>query len=828
MNISYKWLKDYLNFDLTPEQLGDALTSIGLETGTIERVESIRGGLRGLVIGKVLTCVEHPDSDHLHITTVDLGDGQPTQIVCGAPNVAAGQTVVVATVGTTLYDGDKEFKIKKGKIRGVESLGMICAEDEIGVGTSHDGIIVLPDGCAATGTPAAEYYQLSDDFILEVDLTPNRIDAASHYGVARDLAAYLDCRLGAEAPKLTRPSVESFHSENPSGKAVKVTVEAPEACTRYCGITVDGIKVAESPEWLRDRLNAIGIRPINNVVDITNFILPAIGQPRHAFDRAHIAGDEVIVKKVEPRKFVTLDGVERTLDPSDLMICNAEEPMCIAGVFGGLDSGVTESTTSVFIESACFNPTSVRRTARRHGLSTDASFRYERGVDPNGCMYALKLAALLIKEVAGGTITGEAIDIYPSPVAPYPVELSYNAITRLLGQAIPAETVDTILRSLEIEITGRTDADGGTMQLAVPTYRVDVQRPCDVIEDILRIYGYNNIAIPTAIHASLSFKSDVDAADDLRHIVADMLSGAGWQEILNNSLTAKSYFEGLATYPAENCVELLNPLSQDLNVMRQTLLFGGLESLAHNINRRSPDLAFYEFGNVYSRNPEAESTAEAPLKPFREGARLALWLTGDLRQASWLRPAEESSFFDLKATVANILGRIGLNPGEIVVKAAEAGDIYSSALIIETRNGKQLGTAGILCQDILRRADIKVPVYYAELDWSALAAMASRRATTFTPLPKAMAVKRDLSLLIDQAVTMADIDRIVRSSDRKLLRDVALFDVYEGKNLPAGKKSYAITITLRDDEKTLNDKAVDAVMNKVIANLKKQLGAELR
>ena len=534
------------------------------------------------------------------------------------------------------------------------------------------------------------------------------------------------------------------------------------------------------------------------------------------------------MKKVEPRKFVTLDGVERTLDPSDLMICNAEEPMCIAGVFGGLNSGVTESTTSLFIESACFNPTSVRRTARRHGLSTDASFRYERGVDPNGCMYALKLAALLIKEVAGGTITGEAIDIYPSPVAPYPVELSYDAITRLLGQAIPAETVDTILRSLEIEITGRTDADGGTMQLAVPTYRVDVQRPCDVIEDILRIYGYNNIAIPTAIHASLSFKSDVDAADDLRHIVADMLSGAGWQEILNNSLTAKSYFEGLATYPAENCVELLNPLSQDLNVMRQTLLFGGLESLAHNINRRSPDLAFYEFGNVYSRNPEAESTAEAPLKPFREGARLALWLTGDLRQASWLRPAEESSFFDLKATVANILGRIGLNPGEIVVKAAEAGDIYSSALVIETRNGKQLGTAGILCQDILRRADIKVPVYYAELDWSALAAMASRRATTFTPLPKAMAVKRDLSLLIDEAVTMADIDRIVRSSDRKLLRDVALFDVYEGKNLPAGKKSYAITITLRDDEKTLNDKAVDAVMNKVIANLKKQLGAELR
>lgn len=828
MNISYKWLKEYLNFDLTPEQLGDALTSIGLETGTIERVESIRGGLRGLVIGKVLTCVEHPDSDHLHITTVDLGDGQATQIVCGAPNVAAGQTVVVATVGTTLYDGDKEFKIKKGKIRGAESLGMICAEDEIGVGTSHDGIIVLPDGCAAPGTPAADYYKLTDDFILEVDLTPNRIDAASHYGVARDLAAYLDCRLGDAAPALTRPSVESFASDNPGGDAVKVSVEATDACIRYCGVTIEGVKVAESPEWLRDRLNAIGIRPINNVVDITNYILHAIGQPLHAFDRKHIDGDHVIVKKVEPRKFITLDGVERTLDPADLMICNEKEPMCIAGVFGGLDSGVTEGTTSVFIESACFNATSVRRTARRHGLSTDASFRYERSVDPNGCMYALKLAALLIKEIAGGSITGEAIDIYPEPVAPYPVELSYNAITRLLGEAIPAGTVDTILRSLEIAVTGRSDADGGTMQLAVPTYRVDVRRPCDVIEDILRIYGYNNIAIPTAIHASLSYKSDIDAADDLRHIVADNLSGAGWHEILNNSLTARAYFDGLTTYPAERCVELLNPLSQDLNVMRQTLLFGGLESLAHNINRRSPDLAFYEFGNVYSRNPEAESTDAEPLKPYREGARLALWLTGDLRAASWLCPAEESSFFDLKATVANILSRIGMNPGEIVVKCTEVPDIYSSALAIETRNGKLLGTAGILAADILRRADIKVPVYYAELDWSALASLASRRGTTFAPLPKAMAVKRDLSLLIDEAVTMADIDRIVRSSDRKLLRDVALFDVYEGKNLPAGKKSYAITITLRDDEKTLNDKAVDAVMNKVIANLKKQLGAELR
>ena len=830
MNISYKWLKEYLDFDLSPEQLADDLTSIGLETGTVERVESIRGGLRGLVIGKVLTCVEHPDSDHLHITTVDLGDGQPTQIVCGAPNVAAGQTVVVATVGTVLYDGDKEFKIKKGKIRGVESLGMICAEDEIGVGSSHDGIIVLPDGAAAPGTPAADYYQLSDDFVLEVDLTPNRIDAASHYGVARDLAAFLDCHIGTEAPRLMRPSVEVFASDCPDGDAVKVTVEADDACIRYCGLTIEGVNVTESPEWLRNRLTTVGLRPINNVVDITNYILHSFGHPLHAFDRAHIAGNHVVVKKaVQGTKFTTLDGVERTLDAADLMICNENEPMCIAGVFGGLDSGVTEKTTSVFLESACFHPTSVRKTARRHGLSTDASFRYERGVDPNGCMYALKLAAILIKEMAGGKIISQPVDIYPTPVQPYPVELSYDAITRLIGQPIPSATVDTILRSLEIEVCSRTDADGGTMQLAVPTYRMDVRRPCDVIEDILRIYGYNNINIPTSIHASLSYKSDVDAADDLRHIVADNLSGAGWREILNNSLTAKTYYEGLTTYPAENCVELLNPLSQDLNVMRQTLLFGGLESLAHNINRRSPDLAFYEFGNVYRLNPQAESTPEAPLKPFTESCRLGLWLTGNLRQPSWLRPADESSFFDLKATLANICSRIGLNPNEIQVKATDAmSDIYSSAIVIETRNGKQLGNAGILSADILRRADIKVPVYFAELDWTALSAMTARRSTTFTPLPKAMPVKRDLSLLLDKSVTMDDVENVVRRSDRKLLRDVALFDVYEGKGLPEGKKSYAITMTLRDDEKTLNDKAVDAVMNKIIANLTKQLGAELR
>ena len=825
MNISYKWLKDYLDFECEPAAVADYLTSIGLETGAVERVESIRGGLRGIVVGKVLTCVEHPNSDHLHITTVDLGDGNPTQIVCGAPNVAAGQTVVVATVGTVLYDGDKEFKISKSKIRGVESFGMICAEDEIGVGQSHDGIMTLPDNIPA-GTPAAEYFNLSDDFVLEVDLTPNRIDAASHYGVARDLAAYLACHNPEEKHALHRPSVDAFASDAPQAQGVKVSVESPEVCTRYCGITIDGVKVAESPEWLKDRLSTIGLRPINNVVDITNYILHGFCQPLHAFDRAKIKGDRIVVKNNVQGKFVTLDEVERTLDPADLMICNESEPMCIAGVFGGLDSGVTESTTSVFIESACFNATSVRKTARRHGLSTDSSFRFERGVDPNGCLYALKLAALMIKEFAGGTIVGEPVDIYPETVAPYPVSISYDYITSLLGREIPRDTVDRILASLEIEVTSRTD--DGTMQLAVPTYRVDVQRPCDVVEDVLRIYGYNRIELPQSLHASLSFKTATDAADDLRRLVSNCLTGAGWREILNNSLTARRYYEGLSDFPAEQCVELLNPLSQDLNVMRRTLLFGGLESLAHNINRRSPDLAFYEVGNVYSLNPAAESTAEAPLKPYSQASRLALWLTGNNHNASWLRPAEESSFFDLKAVVEMILCRAGLSQNELTVKAAEPTDIFASALTIATRNGRVLATLGVLTKAVLAKADIKQPVYFAELDWDALTALAAKHTTTFTPLPRAQAVKRDLSLLVKTSVTMADIEQVVRQSERRLLRDISLFDVYEGKGLPEGTKSYAITIILRDDEKTLNDKAVDAVMNKIIANLKKQLGAELR
>ena len=823
MNILYTWLKDYIDFDLNAEELSAALTSTGLECGGVERVESIRGGLRGLVVGKVLTCVEHPDSDHLHITTVDLGDSVE-QIVCGAPNVAAGQTVIVATVGTTLYDGDKEFKIKKSKIRGVESMGMICAEDEIGVGKSHDGIIVIQED-VKPGTPAAEYFNLTDDFVLEVDLTPNRIDAASHYGVARDLSAWMSVH-SLNPKKAVRPSTENFKIDNPSGDYIKVKVEDTEGCIRYSGLTIRGVKVAESPDWLKTRLTEIGLRPINNIVDITNYILHGLGQPLHCFDASKIAGDEVVVRTCPDKtKFTTLDGIERSLDSSDLMICNAKEPMCIAGVFGGLDSGVTENTTDVFLESACFHPTRVRRTARRHGLSTDSSFRFERGVDPNMTLENLKVAALMIQQIAGGELCGEVIDIYPNPVAPYPVALSTDYMNRLVGQEIPAETVDTILKALEIEIVSH---EGDIRNLLVPTYRVDVRRPCDVVEDILRIYGYNNIDMPDAVHASLSYKTTTDAADDLRRKISEQLTASGFHEILNNSLTAERYYNSSTTYPANKCVKLLNPLSQDLNVLRQTLIFGGLESLAHNINRRAKDLSMYEFGNVYTLNPESTITDERPLAPFSESAHLALWITGDSRQGNWGRQTEQSSFYDLKAAVMNVFNRLGIAADSLNINPSSDNDLFDAALTVTTRSGKYLGVMGIVSTKITSAFDISQEVYYAEFDWNALCAAALKSKVTFAELPKTQAVKRDLALLLDEGITFAQVEDTVRQSERRILRNVTLFDVYEGDKLPKGKKSYAISITLQDNEKTLQDKYIDQVMSKIVSNLQKQLGAELR
>lgn len=832
MNISYSWLKDYVDFDLSAEQLAAALTSIGLECEGIHTVETIRGGLRGIVIGKVLTCVEHPNSDHLHITTVDLGGENPEQIVCGAPNVAAGQTVVVATVGTVLYDGDKEFVIKKSKIRGVESMGMICAEDEIGVGTSHDGIIVITgDNLPAPGTPAAEYYGVQDEDVVEVDITPNRIDAASHYGVARDLAAYLTANCEGFAPvRARRPAVDDFTIDDPSAKCVSVRVDAPQACPRYCGVTIEGVKVAPSPEWLQKRLRLIGLHPINNIVDITNYILHGLGQPLHCFDRAHIDGDAIIVRTCETgTKFTTLDGVERTLDAADLMICDGNKrPMCIAGVFGGLDSGVTEQTTSVFLESACFNATSVRRTARRHGLSTDASFRYERGLDANGCIYILKVAALMVKTLAGGTIVGEIQDVYPEKVHRPRVLLETEYMDSLIGQKVPSTAVDAILEALEVETLERHgDASNPTSRLlAVPTYRVDVTRPCDVVEDILRIYGYNKIEMPLQVRSSLSYKSTTDAAADMQRVVANQLSGAGFREILNNSLTAVSYYQD---DEPERCVRLLNPLSQDLAVMRRTLLYGGLESIEHNVNRKSKDLAMYEFGNVYFYDGSRESSVEAPLRPFSQGARLALWLTGDSRVASWQAPALEASFYDLRAYVDNILRHLGFDVArDIVYAVAEPSKLFAAAMNVATRKGKNLGILGIVSRAACGKCDLKVPVFFAELDWDALTNAAQKLGITYYDLPKTQAVKRDLALLIDTSVTMADIEKVVKDSEKKILRDVTLFDVYEGDKLPEGKKSYAITLTLRDDEKTLQDKYIDNVMNRIIANLRNRLGAELR
>lgn len=829
MNISYKWLKRYIDFSLSPSELTAALTSVGLECDHVEEVESIRGGLRGIVVGKVLTCEDHPNSDHLHITTVDLGEGRVEQIVCGAPNVAAGQTVVVATVGTTLYDGDKEFQIKKSKIRGVESVGMICAEDEIGIGDSHDGIMVLPD-TVAPGTPAAQYFNVESDYCLEVELTPNRVDAASHYGVARDLKA-LFARQAAEGEtpggsrEISLPPSADFKPDRNDG-AVEIIVEDEQGCPRYSGVTIRGVEVKESPEWLRNLLTAIGQRPINNIVDITNFILNGLGQPLHCFDLAKVKGDKVVVRTChEGTKFTTLDGVERTLSDKDLMICNAEDPMCIAGVFGGLESGVTEATKDVFIESAYFNPTRIRRTARRHGLSTDASFRYERGTDPNITVYAAKIAALLIKELAGGEICGDVADIYPKPVKEAEMDFSLSYCASLIGKEIPEEIVTTILRALEIKV--EKDGDNpDILHLSVPTYRVDVTRPCDVVEDILRIYGYNNVEFGTEMHANLSPRGETDLSYDLQQLVSNRLSGEGFMEILNNSLSAASYYEGSTLMPIDRCVKIMNPLSGDLSVMRQTLLFGGLESLAYNINRKASNLRFYEFGNVYSKDPEKEPTEEKPLAPYHEGMELALWMTGDFTLPSWDTKGAEATVFNLKGIVFNIFRVLGIPEGALVC-TQDSDEIFSARLNIATRSGKRLGELGILRRELLKKFDIEQSVVFASISWNAAVKLVAKQQVTFAPLPKTQPVRRDLALLIDSGVSFAQIQQTVAKAERKLLKGVSLFDVYEGRNLPAGKKSYGIAITLQDDEKTLNDKQIDAVMQKII-NALKQNGAELR
>ena len=824
MNISYKWLKEYVDFDLGAEQVAEALTSIGLEVGSVEEVQAIKGGLQGLVVAEVLTCEPHPNSDHMHVCSVNIGAEEPVQIVCGAANVAQGQKVIVATLGTKLYDGEECFTIKRSKLRGIESLGMICAEDEIGIGTSHDGIIVLPQE-AKVGTPAAEYYGIESDWVIEVDITPNRADACSHYGVARDLYAWL-VRNGHKTA-LHRTDVSSFAADN-NDLDIDIVVENAEACPRYCGVTIKGCEVKESPEWLQTKLRTIGVRPINNVVDVTNYVMFAYGQPLHCFDADMIEGKKVVVKTMpEGTPFVTLDGEEHKLSERDLAICNANAPMCIAGVFGGKGSGTYETTKDVLLESAYFNPTWIRKSARRHGLNTDASFRFERGIDPDLQVYALKVAALMVKELAGGTVSMAIKDIEaPGLAKNFAVDLEYKYAHDLIGKTIPAEVIKEIVTSLDMKITAETESG---ISLSVPAYRVDVQRPCDVVEDILRIYGYNNVEIPTAVKSSLTIKGEVDRSNKLQNLVSEQLVGEGFREILNNSLTKEAYYNDLTAYPKDRAVKLLNPLSSDLNVLRQTLLFGGLESIAHNANRKNANLRFFEFGNCYYKNPATteEQKAADTLAAYSEDLHLGLWLTGKRVEASWAHPEEPSSVYELKAYVGHILTRLGAPVGKLKQQAG-ANDIFAKSLALADNNGTVVLEFGLVKKALTAAFDISAEVYFADINWTLLMKKTKKHSVNFTEISKFPAVSRDLALLVDKSVEFARIEQIAFAADRKFLKKVTLFDVYEGKNLEAGKKSYAVNFLLQDDTKTMNDKQTDAVMAKIIASLEKQLGAKLR
>ena len=822
MNISYKWLKEYVDFTLSADEVAAALTSCGLEVGSVEEVQTIKGGLKGLYVGKVLTCEEHPNSDHLHVCTVDLGRDEAQQIVCGAPNVAAGQKVIVADLGCVLYDGDQEFTIKRSKLRGVESNGMICAEDEIGVGTDHSGIIVLPED-APVGQPAADYYHLESDYVIEVDITANRADGLSHWGVARDLYAWL--KQNGYETALHRPSCDAFTVDN-NDLPISVEIECSDACKRYSCVSITGCEVKESPEWLQNKLRVIGLRPINNIVDITNYVMMAYGQPLHCFDADMVTGHKIVVRTLEEgTPFVTLDGVEHKLSNRDLAICNAEEPMCIAGVFGGKGSGTYETTRDVVLESAYFHPTWIRKSARRHGLSTDSSYRFERGVDPNGVIYALKQAAILCRELAGGKISMQVNDVYPEPINDFNVSLEYDYVNRLIGKEIGIETIKNIVGWLDMKIVGET-AEG--LELVVPAYRVDVQRPCDVVEDILRIYGYNNVEIPTQLNSSLTVAEDADRRYRLENLVGEQLVGCGFNEILNNSLTKTAYYAGdkLNKYPEARTVKVMNPLSADLGVMRQTLLFGGLESIVRNANRKRPDLRFFEMGNCYHFDA-SQSTDDAPIRAYTEEQHLGLWVTGKRVSGSWAHPDEQSTFFELKAYVDNVFARIGLTPAMTVQESSD-NNIFSKGITLLGRNGKVFAEMGIVSHKIQKEMDIAAEVYFADVNWTNVMRAVRKNKVEYTEISKFPPVSRDLALLLDKSVEFAQVEQVARQTERKLLKSIELFDVYEGKNLPEGKKSYAVNFILQDEQKTLNDKAIEAVMNKLIQNLKKQLGAELR
>lgn len=810
MKISYNWLKEFCKIDLAAEAVSKILTDIGLEVEGLELHESIKGGLKGIVIGKVITCERHPNADKLSVTTVNVGNETVLPIVCGAPNVAAGQTVVVATEGTILYAPDgSEFEIKKAKIRGEVSQGMICAEDEIGLGTSHDGIMVLPDKIAA-GTLASEYFNVTQDYIFEIGLTPNRIDAASHFGVARDLIAFLNLN---GSYSLKKPSVDAFTAEY-SANNFHVTVEKPKLCPRYAGVVISGIKVSESPEWLKQRLVAIGQKPINNVVDITNYILHGFGQPLHAFDLDAIDGKKIIVKTVDDKtKFVTLDGVERELSKDDLMICSATKPLCIAGVFGGLHSGITEKTTSLFLESAYFNPVSVRKTARRHGLNTDASFRYERGIDPNQTMYVLKHAALLIQKVAGGTVQEPLFDTHPDDFPPFEVEVSIAKVQALMGKKVDISIIQNILDSLEMRIAL---VNGDKLTIQIPPYRVDVQRQEDVVEDILRIYGYNNIEMPHYLRSSIVHENTNDDTKQ-KNTVAQMLVANGMFEIMNNSLTRSAYYSEMMPEKQDTLVKILNPLSAELDSMRASLLFGVLEVVKYNSNRQMSDFSIFELGNVYNYDSSKQA-----IDKYTETQHLALCNVGKQSPQFWATPQRDFDIYAMKANVQKVCAALGYS--NLVFE--NFSDEILQGLQCKV-NGVVIARLGLISPTIRKAFDIEKACVYAEVYWTLLLEQ-TKQPMQYKEIPQYPEVRRDLSLLIDKNVQYADIEKIALSTDKKILKQVSLFDIYEGKGVPESKKSYAISFILQDSEKTLTDKQIDTVMQKLLYRFTKELGAELR
>ncbi len=814
MKISLTWLKELINIDKPLEEIVTVLTDIGLEVAGTETFHPVKGGLKGLVIGKVLDARKHENSDHLSVTKVDVGDETPLNIVCGAPNVATGQKVVVATVGTVLYDGDNEFKIKKSKIRGAVSEGMICAEDEIGIGTSHEGIMVLDDH-AKIGQPAAEYFNILPDTVIEIDLTPNRIDAASHYGVARDLYAYYH-QFDNEFFTLKKRPVD-FKPDN-QNLPVEIKIENTDACKRYSGVTVNNITVRESPDWLKNKLKAIGLTPINNVVDVTNFVLHETGQPLHAFDVDKITGGKVIVKTLpKGTKFKTLDEIERSLDENDLMICSEKEPMCMAGVLGGWDSGITETTKAVFLESAYFNPVYIRKSAKRHGISTDASFRFERGTDPQNTIYPLQLAAMLIKELADGEIAMEIQDVYPEKINNRLVEIDFAKVNALIGKEISRPDIKNLLKGLEIEIEAEKEK---SLLLSVPAYRVDITREADLVEEILRLYGYNNVEIPSQVKSVLSFYDHPDA-EKVKNIVSDMLAAKGFFEIMNNSLSAESFYDDLTTYPKEKLTRIKNPLSNELNIIRQTLLFGFLQSIQLNVNRKKKDIRLFEFGNVYQFDKNQELSTES----FYGTMNLGLAQVGQFGENTWDSPATKYDFFTLKSVVEEVLGRLGISGFESIDEIPD--DIFSYGLTYKI-NKKSIVSFGLVKKALLQKFDIKKETFFAEFNWTIVFELLKGSRIQFQPLRKFPEVQRDLSLLINKQISFDKIYQVIENTDKRLIKQISLFDVFEDEGFGKDKKSYAVRLILQDEKKTLSEKEINKLMNKVVHNLTEKVGAYIR